>query len=370
MPCSAAPLDALNLPLISRSGPSAPVWQNPAPIARARGIRVWATLSEAPSGDGTPLRSIGISVPVGLGLPLFCTADIPPLARKAGVEPALAAALVAVESSFNPRAVSRTGARGLAQLTASTARSLGVYNRHWPHWNLWGGLTYLAGLQKRFGDDDLALAAYNVGPTHVARKGNTVLNDPEVARYVSRIQMLRKAYAKRYPTKCAQGGNAVSFAMAEEGDNRWYALGWGLDVQAIMELGLGITIETCDDSTTQDPMVGGRIYLIDPLFVAGTYRWQSQRWSVGGLVALYREQVQLGAQFDQDGDLQAGAKLSLPLGLGLELTWREEALALSLWAEADMWSLGFTERMSDAEEGRDRASTYSIFISLGKSPSL
>jgi hypothetical protein len=292
------------------------------------------------------------------------------LARKAGVDPALAAALVAVESSFNPRAVSKTGARGLAQLTASTARSLGVYNRHWPHWNLWGGLTYLAQLQKRFGDDDLALAAYNVGPTHVARKGNTVLDDPEVERYVSRIQNLRKAYRKRYPTKCAQGGNALSFAMAEEGDHRWYALGWGLDVQAIMELGLGMTVESWDDSTTQDPMVGGRIYLIDPFFIAGTYHWQSRQWGAGGLVALHREQVQLGAQVDQDGNLQASAKLSLPLGLGIELTWREETLALSLWAESNVWSLGLTETMSDVEGDGDRETTYCLFLSIGKSPSL
>jgi len=83
-------------------------------------------------------------------------------ARANGLDPALFAALVAQESNFNQRAVSRSGAIGLAQLMPGTARELGV-NPYDPMQNLMGGARYLRQQISRFGLEG-GLRAYNQGP--------------------------------------------------------------------------------------------------------------------------------------------------------------------------------------------------------------
>ena len=80
-------------------------------------------------------------------------------------------ALVDQESRFNPRAVSPKGARGLAQLMPTTARSLGVNDSFDPAENLDGGARYFTAQLQRFGDVRLALAAYNAGPHRVVQYG-------------------------------------------------------------------------------------------------------------------------------------------------------------------------------------------------------
>jgi soluble lytic murein transglycosylase-like protein len=94
--------------------------------------------------------------------------DVPSLAReiarKHGVDPALVLAVVAVESGFQPAAVSSKGAQGLMQLMPGTARELGVANAFDPAENLDGGVRYLRKLVDLYaGDLKLALAAYNAG---------------------------------------------------------------------------------------------------------------------------------------------------------------------------------------------------------------
>ena len=87
-----------------------------------------------------------------------------------GVDPQIVKSVMLVESNFNPRAVSRKGARGLMQLMPETARRFGVTDRFDPLENLRGGVEYLAGLLRLFsGDVTLALAAYNAGENAVAR---------------------------------------------------------------------------------------------------------------------------------------------------------------------------------------------------------
>jgi len=86
------------------------------------------------------------------------------LAKELEVEPRLVAAVMAVESSGDPFAVSPKGAAGLMQLMPATARSLGVRDVFDAEQNLRAGISHLKGLLARYhGDYGLALAAYNAG---------------------------------------------------------------------------------------------------------------------------------------------------------------------------------------------------------------
>ncbi|MBW2600143.1 MAG: lytic transglycosylase domain-containing protein [Deltaproteobacteria bacterium] len=84
------------------------------------------------------------------------------------VDPELIRAIIMTESSNNPRAVSRKGARGLMQLMPATAKALGVENSFDPEHNIYGGVRYFRELLDRFdGDTEMALAAYNAGSRKV-----------------------------------------------------------------------------------------------------------------------------------------------------------------------------------------------------------
>ena len=97
------------------------------------------------------------------------------LFEKAGGEgelsPRLLEAVAYVESRFNSRALSRKGAQGMMQLMPETAAELGV-NPANPEENVRGGADYLRRMVIMFGDNiQLALAAYNAGPSAVLRYG-------------------------------------------------------------------------------------------------------------------------------------------------------------------------------------------------------
>ena len=90
--------------------------------------------------------------------------------RQFDIDPRLVAALVIIESGFQPRARSRAGAIGLGQLMPGTASALGVEPDD-PVQNLYGTVRYLRGNLDRFGWErvHLALAAYNAGRGAVER---------------------------------------------------------------------------------------------------------------------------------------------------------------------------------------------------------
>ena len=95
--------------------------------------------------------------------------------------------VIAAESGFNPKAVSRKGAQGLMQLMPNTAAALGIPDAMDPVANVDGGTRYLRELLERF-QNDLAktLAAYNAGPERVEQYGG-LPPYPETVAYVRRI---------------------------------------------------------------------------------------------------------------------------------------------------------------------------------------
>src|SRR3989440_5585795 len=102
--------------------------------------------------------------PAETGPRVDINAHIVEVARRHGVEPKLVAAIVAVESRFNARAVSRRGAEGLMQLMPATAADLDVQDAFDPRDNIEGGVRHLKRLMARFHNDlPLVLAAYNAG---------------------------------------------------------------------------------------------------------------------------------------------------------------------------------------------------------------
>lgn len=108
------------------------------------------------------------------------------IAKANDISPHLLEALVWQESRWNPSAVSRAGAIGLAQLMPGTARDLGV-NPHDPIQNLAGGARYLRQQLNRFdGDVEKALAAYNAGPGRVMT-ARGIPSIPETQAYVRAI---------------------------------------------------------------------------------------------------------------------------------------------------------------------------------------
>lgn len=107
-------------------------------------------------------------------------------ARGANLHPWLLAALVQAESAFDPRAVSRAGAKGLTQLMPAAASDHGVADVFDPEDNLRGGAAHLRLMLDRFESLTLALAAYNAGAATVDTYGG-VPPYRETREYVRRI---------------------------------------------------------------------------------------------------------------------------------------------------------------------------------------
>jgi hypothetical protein len=99
-------------------------------------------------------------------------ADILRASVGTNVSPALALAVIAVESAGRAEAVSSAGAQGLMQLIPATAQRFGVSDSFDPAQNIRGGIAYLDWLLAHFDNDVvLALAGYNAGEGAVRRNG-------------------------------------------------------------------------------------------------------------------------------------------------------------------------------------------------------
>jgi soluble lytic murein transglycosylase-like protein len=101
-------------------------------------------------------------------------------------------AVAQVESQFKPNARSQADARGLLQVTPTTAAALKL-DVNDPASNVLAGARYLRLMLNRFGRTDLALAAYNAGPTLVERLGRAP--SQETQTYVANVQQRWAALA-------------------------------------------------------------------------------------------------------------------------------------------------------------------------------
>jgi soluble lytic murein transglycosylase-like protein len=133
------------------------------------------------------------------------------VASRFALNPLLIAAVVEAESDFNPRAISRKGARGLMQVLPATARRFGYRRRDLlnPGKNLEAGARYLRWLFDRFGDDALrVLAAYNAGEGSVDRFGG-LPPFAETRDYVQRI-FARLGFTALLPVLDVAGAGGLS----------------------------------------------------------------------------------------------------------------------------------------------------------------
>lgn len=105
---------------------------------------------------------------------------------------ALLTAVARVESEFQPEATSTAGARGLLQVMPTTAAELELDVEH-PTENVLAGARYLRLQFDRFPSSDLALAAYNAGPTAVADAGGAPSD--ETLTYVADVTSIWRSLA-------------------------------------------------------------------------------------------------------------------------------------------------------------------------------
>lgn len=108
-------------------------------------------------------------------------------AERYQVDSALIKAVIMVESSFNQKATSRKGAKGLMQLMPRTAKILGVKDIFNPEQNINAGVRHLKNLLKRYkGNVKLALAAYHAGSRKV-RKHRGVPPTKSTRSYIKKV---------------------------------------------------------------------------------------------------------------------------------------------------------------------------------------
>ena len=136
-------------------------------------------------------------------------------AKEHKLDPALMAAVIYQESKFRTSVESTSGAIGLMQLTPSTARGIAIrtggdafrtsdlYNAEI---NIRYGAWYLAHLFAKYRNERLVLAAYNAGQGNVDKwiAHNESIQFPETRAYVSRVERLKRVYAKAWHSQLYQ----------------------------------------------------------------------------------------------------------------------------------------------------------------------
>lgn len=116
-----------------------------------------------------------------------------------GVSADLVGALIDVESRWNPRAVSSSGAMGLMQLMPATAQRFGAFQAFDAEQNIAAGTRYVTTLMWEFhGDLRLVAAAYYAGDRWVGKR-QLEYNNPDVIAYVESVR--RRYLARKSATR-------------------------------------------------------------------------------------------------------------------------------------------------------------------------
>ena len=125
------------------------------------------------------------------------------------LNPALLAAVIEQESKFRSDAKSSAGAIGLMQLQPATAKGIALRtggskfvlsDLYDPELNVRYGAWYLHHLMQKYGDERLALAAYNAGQQNVDRwrSAGEDIQFPETRAYVDKVEHLKGIYRRAY----------------------------------------------------------------------------------------------------------------------------------------------------------------------------
>lgn len=153
----------------------------------------------------TPRRATGVKDKVLVLFPLVEEA-----ARAVDLDSALLMAIIDVESAGDARALSVQGAAGLMQLMPATGRLYGAADRFDARQNIAAGARFLRGLLARFGNLELALAAYNAGEEAVRRFNGRIPPYRETQQYVPRVIEQYERYRQAVLALRTQSGRAAS----------------------------------------------------------------------------------------------------------------------------------------------------------------
>jgi soluble lytic murein transglycosylase-like protein len=133
------------------------------------------------------LRHVTRAPAVSCPLPVAFRPAFERAAASEGIPLSLLTAVSYTESRFDPSARSPAGASGLLQVMPAASADVSVDARK-PDGNVLAGARYLRLMLDRFGSRDLALAAYNAGPTAVDRAGGPPTRETiEYVRTVNRL---------------------------------------------------------------------------------------------------------------------------------------------------------------------------------------
>jgi soluble lytic murein transglycosylase len=147
-----------------------------------------------------------------LWYPLHYSSIVRVHAKNYHLDPSLLAAVIEQESKFRADAKSSAGAIGLMQLQPATAKGIAIRtggskfvlsDLYDPELNIRYGSWYLHHLMVKYGDERLALAAYNAGQQNVDRwrAAGEGVQFPETRAYIDKVERLKKIYRRAYASE-------------------------------------------------------------------------------------------------------------------------------------------------------------------------
>jgi soluble lytic murein transglycosylase len=147
-----------------------------------------------------------------LWYPLHYSSIVRAHATNYDLDPSFLAAVIEQESKFRADAKSSAGAIGLMQLQPATAKGIAIRtggskfvlsDLYDPELNIRYGSWYLHHLMVKYGNERLALAAYNAGQRNVDRwrAAGEGVQFPETRAYIDKVERLKKIYRRAYASE-------------------------------------------------------------------------------------------------------------------------------------------------------------------------